>query len=350
MGDYYAILGVPRGADEEALKKAYRKLALKWHPDRNPDNKAQAEKKFKEISEAYDVLSDKEKRAIYDQYGEEGLKAGGGTPPPNGFPFAGGAEGRPGTRFGTGAAGSGPTFMFTTGGGRGGGYHPRRAEDIFRDFFGAGFDPFNAMDEEEDDEAYGGGHPFARGFGGGRSAAPSVLRRVLPCSLEELYTGCTKKLKVARKLIDAQTRKPVSVEKIITVQIKPGWKAGTKIRFPGEGDEMPDGRIQDIEFVVEEKPHSTYSRDGDNLRCNIALTLGEALAGFTRRISTLDGKEINVSNKNVTQPEQEMRFPGRGMPNQRDPSRKGDLLIKAKVTFPTVLDERQRELIKQARL
>lgn len=342
MGDYYSILGVQRDADEETLKKAYRKLALKWHPDRNPNDKANAEKKFKEISEAYDVLSDKDKRAVYDQYGEEGLKAGGGAPPPNGFPFgASGTEGMRGGRFG----GAGGPFVFTTSSGRG--YRPRQAEDIFREFFGAGFDPFSAMEEEDEEDMHG--HPFSRGFSR-RSSAPPVLRRSLPCSLEELYTGCTKKLKVARKLHDAQSRRQIVAEKILSIQIKPGWKAGTKIRFPGEGDEMADGRIQDIEFVIEEKPHPVYAREGDNLSTKITLSLGEALTGFSRKITTLDGKELNIANKNVTHPDQEIRFPGRGMPNQKDPTHKGDLILRVKVTFPTQLSEQQKEYLRQAHL
>ncbi|PJF17725.1 hypothetical protein PSACC_02466 [Paramicrosporidium saccamoebae] len=332
MVDYYSVLGVPRDADEDTLKKAYRKLALKWHPDRNPDKTA-AEKKFKEVSEAYEVLSDKEKRTVYDQYGEEGLK--GGVPPPNGFSFG---EGMQGSRHG-----GGRPFVFTSGGGRG--FRPRQAEDIFRDFFGAGADPFSAMYDDEEEEDFG--RPFGRQF---RRQPTPVLRKSLPCSLEELYTGCTKKLKVARKLIDAQSRRPVVAEKILTVQIKPGWKAGTKIKFPGEGDEMPDGRIQDIEFVIDEKSHPVYSRDGDDLRAPLYINLGEALTGFSKKISTLDGKELAVTNKNVTQPEQQMRFPGRGMPNQKDPRVKGDLILTAKVAFPVNLSEHQKDILGKANL
>lgn len=334
MVDYYAVLGVSKDADDEALKKAYRKLALKWHPDRNPESKATAEKKFKEVSEAYEVLSDKDKRAIYDQYGEEGLK--GGAPPPSGFPFGAGG------RF---SSGGGVPFTFRTSGG-GHGFRPRRPEDIFRDFFGAGFDPYNMgmYDEEDDMEGFGGT------FGGRRRPAMPVLRRTLPCTLEELYTGCTKKLKVARKLIDAQSRRQVNAEKILTIQVKPGWKAGTKIKFPGEGDEMLDGRIQDIEFIIEEKAHPTYTRDGDHLRANLYLSLTEALTGFNKKIMTLEGKELSVSNRSVTQPDQQMRFTGRGMPNQKYPTTRGDLILTAKVAFPLNLTDHQKDLINQANL
>ena len=341
MADYYAILGVPRDADEETLKKAYRKLALKWHPDRNPDNKTVADKKFKEISEAYDVLSDKDKRAIFDQYGEEGLK--GGVPPPNEMPFGAGRGSAGGRPF----PGGGFHFTSSTGGG-GRGFRPRTADDIFRDFFGAGFDPFSAMDED-DEEMYG--HPFARqGFGGQRRPPVPALRRALPCTLEELYTGCTKRLKISRKLIDAQSRKPVVAEKVLSVQIKPGWRAGTKLKFPGEGDEMPDGRIQDIEFIIEEKPHPLYTRDGDNLKATVRLSLTEALTGFSRKLTTLEGKELAITNRNITHPDQEIRFSGRGMPNQKDSTRKGDLILTAKVAFTSQLTDKQKEQLKEANL
>lgn len=331
MVDYYAVLGVNRSVDEDTLKKTYRKLALKWHPDRNPDNKAAAEKKFKEISEAYEVLSDKNKRAVYDQFGEEGLKGGvpeGGA----GGPTAGGFPG-------------GAFFQFTsTGGGRP--FRPSRPEDIFAQFFGGGaFD----MDEDEDVPFGRGAGGFAPFAGAARAGAPTpVLKRTLPLTLEELYLGTTKKLKVTRRLIDRNTKRVVSGEKILTVEVKPGWKAGTKIRFPGEGDDMPDGRSQDIEFIVEEKPHAVYRRDGDDLHMTMELSLLEALTGFTRSLRTLDGRELAVSNKLVTVPNQEIRFAGRGMPSQRNPMQKGSLIITASVTFPSILTDEQKELVRRA--
>lgn len=326
MADYYARLGVDRKADDDTLKKAYRKLAMKWHPDRNPDKKEEADRKFKEISEAYEVLSDKEKRQIYDTYGEEGLKAG--APPPGS-----------GGRGFSGAGGPSFTYSFNMGG-HGGGFRPTNPEDIFAQFFG-GRNPF-AMDIDDDEMGGSDFHHYAR-----RASAPTAVRRSLPCSLEELYTGATKKLKITKKVYDRATRKPSAAEKVITIQIKPGWKSGTKIKFPREGDELPDGRSQDIEFVIDEKAHPIFRRDGDNLSMDLSLSLTEALCGFSRPIKTLDGKELLVSNKNVTKPGQEIRFPGRGMPNQKDPSRKGDLILKADIRFPTSLTDHQKEIIKE---
>ncbi len=341
--DYYKTLEVSRDADIETIRKAYKKLALKWHPDRNPTNKEVSEKKFKEVGEAYEVLSNAEQRQIYDQYGEEGLK--GGAPPP-------GANGS-GRSFNFGGAQGGESpFVFTSSMG-GGGFRHRAADDIFRDFFGPSFDPFGGAGGArahmmDDDSPFGGS---TSSFGRRAAGPPPVasLKRSLPCSLEDLYNGCTKKLKVSRKLIDARTRKQVVAEKVLTIQIKPGWKAGTKINFPGEGDELEDGRVQNIEFIIEEKPHAHFVRDGDTLKANISISLAEALTGFSRRISTLDGAELAVSNKEVTRPSQQLRFPGRGMPNQKDPSKKGDLILTALVNFPTgPLTEEQKAALRAA--
>ncbi|KAJ1674240.1 Molecular chaperone (DnaJ super), partial [Spiromyces aspiralis] len=261
--DYYKILGVSKSASEEELKKAYRKEALKWHPDRHKEDKDIAEKKFKDLSEAYEVLSDKQKRAIYDQYGEEGLKGGipGGGPGGAGF-------GGPG----------GTTFRFQTfggpggGGARFGGFTPSNPEDIFAQLFsglGGGMPGATAMDIDDDlnggfSGIFGGMPGGAAGIGrGGRRhgagarhamSPPRDLIRPLALTLDELYNGCTKKLKVTRKILDPSTGQISQSEKILTVNIKPGWKAGTKIRYAGEGDNLGNG-AQDIVFVVEEKPH-----------------------------------------------------------------------------------------------
>lgn len=360
MANYYTLLGIKKDATEEEIKQAYRKLALKWHPDRNPGNKEQAEKKFKEISEAYEVLSDKNKRTIYDQYGEEGLKAGGGTPSgaggAQGFPFSGKFPG----------GGGGTYFSFSSSGGPGG-FRPSRAEDIFEQFFGRGTNPFSDLDREDDHSVgeeggfppggfgaggFPAGHPFGGGHGGRQrassSAAPPTVRSTLPLTLEELYKGCTKKLKVTRKVFDRLSRKSLPVEKVLTIEVKPGWRAGTKIRFPGDGDEMPNGQVQDLEFVVEEKPHAVFTRQRDDLLLTVHLTLAEALCGFSRSIKMLDDKTITVSNREVSKPGQEIPFPGRGMPISKDPSQKGALIVTIRVSFPDSLNDTQRELIRKA--
>ncbi|KAG2227396.1 hypothetical protein INT45_007421 [Circinella minor] len=372
--DYYAILGVAKNADDDTIKKAYRKQALKWHPDRNKDKAEEAKKKFQEVGEAFEVLSDKNKRTIYDQYGEEGLK--GGAPPPG----AGGAEGGfPGGFGGFPGGGGTRTYTFNMGGGGPGGgggfkpFHPSDADDIFKHFFasmggggGMGGMPrgggSSRMYGDDDDDMLGGGGgmPGGFGFGGGggmpRGARrqqqtpqkPPAIKRPLPISLEDLYKGTTKRLKVTRKVRDGATGRTMNTDKILTINVKPGWKAGTKIRFPGEGDELENGQTQDIEFIVEEKPHPTFKREGDNLRTTITLSLAEALTGFSKTITTLDGRRLAVNNKNaVVQPGQESVVQNEGMPNSKT-GRKGNLIIKYDVKFPTSLTSQQQEAIKNA--
>lgn len=355
--DYYKTLGVDKNADEETIKKAYKKLALKWHPDRNPNNKEKSEAMFKDVAEAYEVLSDKQKRQIYDTYGEEGLK--GGVPPPgaNGAPFGGNFDG-----FFPGNNGGGQSFFFSNGGGgsfgKSGGFKPTRPEDIFREFF-RDSNPFESAGFG--DGMFGGGSsnafrsrkssrssPQGSHFMDAEEAPPRVqaAKRTLPITLEDLYTGTTKKLKVTRQRFSGG--RPSSEETILSVDIKPGWKSGTKIRFPNEGDEISPGHFQDLEFVLDEKLHDLYKRDGNNLVATLKIPLVAALTGFAQKILFLDGKSLMISNENVTKPSETKLVPGRGMPNQRDPSQKGDLIVKFDIIFPDRVTDAQKELLRNA--
>ncbi|CAG8452449.1 21410_t:CDS:2 [Cetraspora pellucida] len=340
--DYYKILGVDKNADEEELKKAYRKLALKWHPDRHQGSadKEAAEKKFKEISEAYEVLSDKNKRQIYDTYGEEGLK---GAPPPDASgAFPGGFQGfRPG----------GATFTFkTTGPGGFGGFTPTDPNSIFNQFF-------SQFGSADDDDPFGQFTSFTRGrsasdFGDifgrsrGEGRGSSEVKHHLPFTLEELYKGITKKLKVSRKLYDSASGQQIPTDKIIEVNVRPGLKAGTKFRYSKAGDELPSGETQDIVVVVNEKPHSIFTRDNDDLRVVIKLSLLEALVGFKKQIQTLDGRTLNISSSSVIKPGQEQRVPNEGMPT-KDQNKKGDLIVKYEIMFPSRLTEDKKKELKR---
>ncbi|WFD27225.1 Molecular chaperone (DnaJ super) [Malassezia nana] len=289
--DYYKILGVSKTADDDEIKK-----------DRNKDNEAQAKKKFQGVGEAFEVLSDKNKRTIYDQYGEDGLK--GGVP----MPDEGGAGGFPG--MGGFSAGGGPggtrTFRFSTSGGNpfgGGGFSPSDPHDIFAHIFG-GASPFGMGGMHDD---IPGGMPGFTSFGGGSRGAdfdtqsesksqPKDFETPLMLTLEELYKGTTKKLKVGRTLANGRTE-----EKIVTIDVKPGWKKGTKVRFAGAGNEVSPGKAQDLVFVVDERSHPRFTRNGDDLRLVQPLKLVDALdppkAGTPasrRKIVTLDGRSIEV--------------------------------------------------------
>ncbi|GAA5933625.1 hypothetical protein JCM10213_008550 [Rhodosporidiobolus nylandii] len=398
--DYYALLGVDRNADEAKIKSAYKKAALKHHPDRNAGSE-EAAKKFKEVSEAYEVLSDKDKRAIYDQYGEDGLKAGFGAGGPGGAqgagmgggfnPFAGG--GFPG--------GGGSTFSFSTGGmpgggGGGGGFMPSDPNDIFASLFGnlggmgggmggmgggmprsaggrarggagraAGGNPFASMGGMG-----GGGGGFPGGFGmdidsdedyaaGGagqkRPPPPPEIVKPLPISLEDLYKGCTKKLRVTKKRLNG-TEESNTLE----IAVKAGWKAGTKVRFAGAGHETPGGS-QDMVFVIEEKPHPLFKREGDDLVYTFKVPLVDALSGPPgggspqKTVTHLDGRTVSFNvpyprgGGAPIKPGQVVKIPGEGMPITRKnaPKPKGDLLVQLEVVFPDRLSAAQAEGVRK---
>ncbi|KAH1155301.1 hypothetical protein AAZX31_18G182200 [Glycine max] len=332
--DYYKILQVDRSAKDEDLKKAYRRLAMKWHPDKNPNNKKEAEAKFKQISEAYDVLSDPQKRGIYDQYGEEGLN---GVPPGAGG-FPGGGDGGP------------TSFRF----------NPRSADDIFSEFFGFSR-PFGGGMGDMGGRA--GGSGFSRGgpfgediFAQFRSAAGescghmqrkgAAIERQLPCSLEDLYKGTTKKMKISRDVSDASGR-PSTVEEILTIEIKPGWKKGTKITFPEKGNEQRGVIPSDLVFIIDEKPHSLFKRDGNDLVVTQKISLVEALTGYTVQLTTLDGRNLTFPINSTISPTYEEVVKGEGMPIPKEPSKKGNLRIKFNIKFPSRLTSEQKSGIKR---
>lgn len=342
--DYYKILQVDRKASDDDLKKAYRKLAMKWHPDKNPNNKKEAEAKFKQISEAYDVLSDPQKRAVYDQYGEEGLK--GQVPPPGsgGFP----------------AAASDPSAGFTSFR-----FNTRSADDIFSEFFGFST-PFNAGGMGDMGGSRGGASSgfgrggmfgedifsqFNRGAGGAAEASTmprkaAAIERTLHCSLEDLYKGTTKKMKISRDVVDSSGR-PTTVEEILTIEIKPGWKKGTKITFPEKGNEQRGVIPSDLVFIIDEKPHGVFKRDGNDLTVNQKISLVEALTGYTAQITTLDGRTLTVPVNSVISPTYEEVVKGEGMPIPKEPSKKGNLRIKFNIKFPTRLTSEQKAGIRR---
>ncbi|XP_057801249.1 uncharacterized protein LOC131016547 isoform X1 [Salvia miltiorrhiza] len=337
--DYYKILQVDRSAKEDDLKKAYRKLAMKWHPDKNPNNKKEAEAKFKTISEAYDVLSDPQKRAVYDQYGEEGLK--GQMPPPDAGGFSGMRDG------------GGASFRF----------NPRNPDDIFSEFFGFS-SPFGGMGDMG-----GGSRAGASGFSrtvfgddiftsfrnaaasgeggsGGMPRKAAAIERMLPCGLEDLYKGTTKKMKISRDVIDSSGR-PSTMEEILTIEIKPGWKKGTKITFPEKGNEQRGVIPSDLVFIIDEKPHNVFKRDGNDLVVTQKISLVEALTGYTAQVTTLDGRNLTIPINSIVSPTYEEVVKGEGMPIPKEPGRKGNLRIKFNIKFPSRLTPEQKTGIKR---
>lgn len=369
MVDYYKTLGVDKGADAAALKKAYYKLAQKWHPDKNPNNVEKATERFKEVSEAYDVLSDPEKRKVYDAYGEEGLK-GGGAPP-----GAGGAHGPMGAGagysfdqeaaerifrsfFGGGGGGGGMGDAFMgggMGGMRGARAGPGGAQFSFGGggggpgmFFGGGDD---AMDVDQDQA-----DPFSRFTGArrrrpdGREAAqPQQVTVELKLALSELFKGCTKKLRITKHIVDGASGKAVPVQETVEVHVTPGWKAGTRITFTGKGDEHPGRPADDIVFVISEAPHPRFKRVGNDLEVTVPVSLSAALTGATAHVETLDGRRLAVPlGPGVTTPDSVKVVRGEGMPVSKAPGTRGDLRVRFALNFPTSLSEAQKAALKAA--
>lgn len=318
--DYYNILKVNRNASDDDLKKAYKRLARIWHPDKNPDNKTEAEAKFKRISEAYDVLSDPQKRQIYDLYGEEALKSGQVPPPPHSSSSSSSSS----RAFHHHRQNPPPSFRF----------NPRDADDIYAEFFGP--DDAAASASSRRDAFF----RTSNAFGGGARKAAAV-ENTLPCSLEELYKGVKKKMKISRNVFDA-FGKSRNVEEILTIEIKPGWKKGTKITFPEKGNQEPGVIPADLIFVVDEKPHALYRRDGNDLVINQEITLLEALTGKTLDLITLDGRSLMIPLTDIVKPGAEVVVSNEGMPISKEPGRKGNLRIKLDVKYPSRLTAEQK--------
>lgn len=309
--DFYSILGVPRTATQDEIKKAYRKLAMRWHPDKNPDNQAEAQAKFQEISDAYIVLSDPEKRRRYDQFGEDG-------PSESSYPYRD------------------PNDIFRSFFGD---------DDLFGDFFGfhqsgssrmGGRHPFSGMSGFPF-SGHGMGFPFSD-FGGYEdmsSVKPLYLN--VACTLEQLFTGTTKKLRVTRK-IDG-----VNNEKVFEVVIGKGQKDGTKIIYRGEGDQFR-GRKGDLIFVIKEIEHKVFTRSSNDLIVNKKITLCDAITGFTIEQKGIDGEDIKMDVHDIIEPGKEIRIHNKGMPN-KDGIR-GDLVFKFEIEFPKHLSDDAKEIIR----
>jgi DnaJ-class molecular chaperone len=320
--DFYKVLGVDKKADEKEIKKAYRKLARQHHPDINPNNAA-AEAKFKEINEAYQVLSDKEKRALYDQWGEDYDKS-----PPG---YTGGPS-----DFGN----AGPNF----GGGYGGGVD---FSEIFnRAQSGQGGAPGGVRFETD----FGGGADvFESLFGGrGRTRRPRGPQRggdvehPVEISLGESIRGTQRQL----SLTISDPQNGTQHKRNVTVKIPAGVGEGARVRAAGQGGEGNSGGPRGELFIkVHNAPHSVWKRDGENLSCEIPVTFAEAALGATIDVPTPSGT-VGLKIPAGTQSGQTFRLSGRGVPKLKGGG-SGDILVKIKIAVPKDLSESEKELIAQ---
>lgn len=338
--DYYEVLGIERNANESEIKKAYRKLAIKYHPDKNPDDKS-AEDKFKEAAEAYEVLSNAEKKARYDQYGHAGMGGAGG--------FGGGMN----------------------------------MDDIFSQFgdiFGGGF---------------GGSFGGSRS-GGSRAARGTNLRVKMKLTLDEIATGVKKKIKV-NKLVNAEgvtfktcqtcngsgrimrvaqtflgamqtqstcptcqgagkmiDKKPADAdqnglkrqEEVIEIEIPAGVEEGMQLSVTGKGNAGPfNGYPGDLIVVIEETPHEELRRDGENLHYEAFVNFVDAVLGESIEIPTVNGK-AKIKVEPGTQSGKMLRLKGKGLPRLQQYG-SGDLFVHINVYTPTKVSKEERELLEK---
>ncbi|MCX8023998.1 MAG: J domain-containing protein [Thermanaerothrix sp.] len=300
--DYYKILGVDRNATEEEIKKAYRRLAMKYHPDRNPGDKS-AEEKFKEINEAYEVLGDPEKRKRYDALGESYFRWQQSGAPGDFNWQEWFAQGPVGTR----------TVRIDL-------------DDLFGDL--GGFSDFFS--------AIFGGMPSATTRTTGRrtrQTTPAVEQPV-QITLEEAYRGTTRLIQVDGRRLEGK--------------IPPGARTGTKVRLAGQGPVGPNGQRSDLYLVIEVLPDPRFERKDDDLYTEVTIDLYTAVLGGQVTVPTLSG-DVILTIPPGTQPGQIFRLSGRGMPNLRNPQKYGDLYVKVKVELPRHLTPQQRALFEQLR-
>lgn len=342
--DYYEVLGVDKGSGADEIKKAYRKIAIKYHPDKNPDN-PEAEDKFKEAAEAYEVLSNSEKRQRYDQFGHQGMGGSGG--------FSG------------------------------------NMEDIFSQFgdiFGGG-----------------GGSPFESFFGGGgrggsrRTKKGTNLRIKLKLNLEEIANGVEKKVKVSRLMVDpsttfkscttcngaGQVKKVMNTmlgqmmststcpscggagqtvdqrgpgtdstgmkrnEEVIAINIPAGVAEGMQLSMSGKGNEVPGGIAGDLLIVIEEQESDELKRDGNNVVYDLFISFVDAAMGASVEVPTIDGK-VKIKIDSGTQSGKILRLRGKGI-KDIDGYRKGDQLIHVNVWTPKSLSREEKEILEGLR-
>jgi len=300
--DYYEVLGVKRDASEKEIRQAYRRLARKFHPDLNP-NDTQAEESFKEISSAYEVLSDKEKRAKYDRYGHD-------------FAFAEQAEA---ARAASGA---------------GGGFHSRSYDFAdLDDLFGGGGGGFGGF---EDLFRRGG-----RGSGGVRMDASipgQDLEQDVTVSLEEAFAGTT-------RVISMMTGE--GSPRRIEVKIPPGVKEGSRVRVASEGAPSPFGGPKgDLYLIVHVAPHRLFERDADDLTIKLPVPLHVAMLGGEVDVPTLKGTKLKLNVAPETQNGRKIRLRGQGMPHLGG-SGNGDLFAEVNVVLPTHLNDEEKKLFQR---
>lgn len=349
--DYYGILGVERGASDAEIKKAYRKLALKFHPDRNPDDETAAAS-FRDVSDAYEVLSDPEKRRVVDMGGDPLDSSAGGM----------------GGGFGGGFSGGGLGDIFDAFFGGGGGPRQRRSR------VQPGADALLAM-ELDLEECFTGVRKTVtvdtavvceecEGTGSESKAAPTTcpdcqgageVQQVQRSPLGNMLTSrpCGR-CRGTGELIEDPCQNcsgdgRVRARRDLTVNIPAGIADGMRVRMAGQGEVGPGGGpAGDLYVEVHSNPHPVFTRDGDDLHLSVKVPMVDAALGTTVELENLVGETLTIEVEPGTQPTDEIRLQGRGMPHLRG-QRDGDIIAHVEVEVPTKLDSTSRELLESLR-
>jgi len=303
--DYYDTLGIGRSADDLAIRRAFRKLALKFHPEMNKDEAAAAE--FNRLCESYDVLSDPRRKGCYDLYGERGLK--------DGMPD------------GQGGIKAGVLYHFDP---------ELSSQQVFSRFFGTAnpYEALNAISVQFEAMA-ATEHPVV-----GKNKVYTV-----EMTLEEIYHGCLKKVSHKRKVL-LESGEYIEEPRFLTIDVKPGLPSGTRFVFEGEGNKTPKKDPGPVVFVLKPAPHKLFQRRGADLVRKVTLPLYQALCGAAIEIPTLDNRTLTVPIADIVKPGFKTVVVGEGMP--RPSGGKGDLILEVELLFPTGLNETQKMLIRSA--
>jgi molecular chaperone DnaJ len=346
--DYYEILSVTRTATEQEIKSSYRKLAMQYHPDRNPGN-AQAEEKFKECTEAYSVLMDSDKRARYDQYGHAAVNGGG----------FGGFDA---SNFADVSDIFGDIFsdffgVNVGGGGRGGRTRVQRGGDARADltltFEEAAFGKKTQVKVrryEACEQCKGSGSAGSKG----PSTCPTCAGRGQVRYQQAMFSiarTCPTCQGQGRVISDpcgkCKGESRVMKEHIVDVGVPAGVEDGTRIRYQEQGDVGPNGGPPgDLYVVLEVKPHAFFEREGKDLHCSVPISFSQAAMGAEIVIPTLDGGEHKLKIQEGTQSGTTFRVRGKGVPVLQS-SGKGDMYVRVRVETPRKLTKRQRELLSE---
>jgi molecular chaperone DnaJ len=345
--DFYEILGVSRSASADELKRAYRKLAMQYHPDRNPGDR-NAEQKFKDLNEAYDVLKDDQKRAAYDRYGHAAFEQGRGGP--GDFGFGGGFSGGFADIFDE-------MFGEFMGGRRGGQNGPTRGNDLRYNLEIALEESFRGKqttirvptlalcDACKGSGAEAGTTPVSCPACRGRGR---IRRQQGFFTIEQTCPSCQGAGRVIEKPCKAcggQGR--VRREKTLSVNIPAGVEDGTRIRLAGEGEiGVRGGAPGDLYIFVSVAPHAIFQRDGAHIHCRVPLPITTAALGGAIEVPTVDGSRARVTVPPGTQTGHQFRLKGKGMTVLRSTAR-GDMFIEAVVETPVNLTKRQQELLRE---